>query len=280
MFKLALLQMRVEPGAKAENLKRAAHRIAEAADAGAQVALLPEAMNVGWTGPGAPQFADDIPNGETCALLRTLAARHRIYLCAGLVERAPDQRIYNSAVLISLAGDVLLHHRKIHELEMAHACYGPGDRLGVAETSLGRIGIMICADAFAPGQVISRTLGLMGADVILSPCAWAVPADHDNVREPYGQLWLDNYVPVARDYRMWIAGVSNVGPISSGPWAGRTCIGSSLVIDGAGNKVLQGPYGKEAEAVLMVDVHPVARPARGTGWENIWKRQSEGGRRS
>lgn len=56
----------------------------------------------------------------------------------------------------------------------------------------------------------------MGAQIILSPCAWAVPPDHDNVIEPYGQLWLDNYSPVARDFKMWIAGTSNVGVITGG----------------------------------------------------------------
>ena len=35
-----------------------------------------------------------------------------------------------------------------------------------------------------------------------------------------GNLWRDNYGPVASDFRLWIAGVSNVGPITAGPWAG------------------------------------------------------------
>jgi len=99
----------------------------------------------------------------------------------------------------------------------------------------------------------------MGADVILSPCAWAVPADHDNIKEPYGQLWLDNYCPVAREFGLWIAGVSNVGPITDGPWRGRKCIGSSLLIGPAGAVALKGPYGGDAEAVLHARVR-IARP--------------------
>jgi predicted amidohydrolase len=140
------------------------------------------------------------------------------------------------------------------ELEIAHHCYAPGDRLGVADTPLGRIGVMICADAFAPGQVISRTLGLMGAEIILSPCAWAVPPEHDNANEPYGQLWRDSYGPVARDFRMWIAGVSNVGPITSGPWAGRKCIGCSMLVGPDGGVALQGPYGESAETILYAEI--------------------------
>src|SRR5688572_5844309 len=176
--------MRVEPGAKGDNLRRASSLIAEAAGNGAQLGILPEAMTVGWTDSRSAMLADEVPNGETCELLRSLAAQHKIYLCAGMVERA-EGKIYNSALLIGCNGHIYVHHRKIYELEIAHDCYALGDRLAVADTPLGRIGVMICADAFAPGQVISRTLGLMGADLIVSPCAWAVPADHDNAKAPY-----------------------------------------------------------------------------------------------
>jgi predicted amidohydrolase len=198
-----------------------------------------------------------------------MAAEHRVFLCAGLTER-DDERVFNAAVLLDPQGEILLRHRKLNELAIGHACYAQGDGLGVAHTPLGTMGVMICADAFARGQVVSRSLGLMGAQLILSPCAWAVPADHDNVREPYGRLWLDHYGPVARDFRLWIAGVSNVGPLRSGPWAGRRCIGSSLLVGPEGLAVVRGPYGDTAETILYADVELVPRPARGDGWESLW----------
>jgi predicted amidohydrolase len=168
-------------------------------------------------------------------------------------------------------GDLLLHHRKINELEIGHACYDLGDRLQVVQTPAAVFGLMICADAFARGQVVSRSLGLMGAEVILSPCAWAVPVEHDNVREPYGKLWLDNYGPVSRDFQLWIAGASNVGPLDAGPWAGRQCIGCSLLVGPDGKQVLMGPYGREADVILYAEVTPAKRPAQGDGWEKLWK---------
>jgi len=229
MLKLAMIQMRVAPGDKAQNLRHAGQLTETAAMQGARVVVLPEAMTTGWTDSLTSQLADEIPTGETCRFLGQLAAKHRLFLCSGIVERNED-RVFNSAVLLGPDGRLLLHHRKIYELEIGHGCYAQGDRLSVAQTPLGCMGVMICADAFAPGQVISRTLGLMGAEIILSPCAWAVPPEHDNAKEPYGQLWRDNYSPVARDFRMWIAGVSNVGPITSGPWAGRWCIGCSMLV--------------------------------------------------
>lgn len=269
-FKLALVQMAVTPGAKADNLRRAAERIAQAAVNGAKVVVLPEAMNLGWTHPAAKSQADTIPDGAACAQLRAAARQHRVYVCSGLVERA-DETIYNAAVLIDPAGQVILHHRKLNELEIAHEMYAQGDRLSVASTPLGAFGVMICADAFARGQTVSRTLGLMGAGILLSPSSWAVPANHDQQKEPYGQLWLDNYQPVARDFHLWIAGVSNVGRLTHGPWQGRRCIGCSLLVGPKGEVVLHGPYGENAETILYADVQLEPRPARGDGWEKVWR---------
>lgn len=277
-FKLALLQMLVEPGHARANLDRALHLAKAAARAGAQVVLLPEALPFGWTDPSGPREAVPIAGGWIAEELCSAAREHALWLCAGLVEREHEQ-VYNAAVLIDPRGRIVLHHRKLNELGIAHDCYALGDRLGVADTPFGRIGLMVCADAFAHGQVIARTLGYMGAQTILSPCAWAVPADHDPAREPYGQLWLDNYGPVARDFSLWIAGCSNVGPIRSGPWAGRNCIGCSLVVGPDGSKRLQGPYGEEAEQILEIEIVPAARPAQGTGWDELWHARSLPARR-
>ncbi len=270
-FTLALVQMRVEPGRKSDNLRHAIELVGMAAGQGAQVVVLPEAMTLGWTDASTKILADEIPGGETCTALRDLARQHRIFLCSGLVEKAGDQT-FNAALLFDPQGEILLHHRKLNELDIGHECYAQGDRLQVAHTPLGTFGVMICADAFVRGQIVTRALGLMGADLILSPSAWAVPADHDNLKDPYGQLWLDNYCPVARDFRLWIAGVSNVGWIRSGPWQGRRCIGCSLLIDANGETVLQGPYGADAETILYARIQLAPRPARGDGWERFWKK--------
>ncbi len=269
-FRLALVQMRVDGGRKEENMARAEARIAEAAHAGAQVVLLPEALTLGWTHPSAASEAEPIPDGESYRRLSDCARRQKVYVCAGLVERHGD-RIFNAAALIGPGGELLLHHRKINELEIAHASYAAGDRLQVVKTPLGTFGLMICADAFTPGQVIARSLAMMGADIILSPCAWAVPAEHDNEREPYGQLWRDNYGPVARDFNVWIAGVSNVGWITGGPWDGRKCIGCSLLVGPDGKQVLMAPYGVDADTILYADVKLMPRPAQGDGWIRHWQ---------
>jgi predicted amidohydrolase len=138
-FTLAMVQMRVEGGQKQRNLHHARELIGQAASQGAQVVLLPEAMPLGWTHSSARREADAIPDGETCAMLREVARAHRIYVCSGVIERA-GERIFNSAVLIGPDGDLLLHHRKLNELDIAHDLYARGNRLNVAETPLGTLG--------------------------------------------------------------------------------------------------------------------------------------------
>ncbi|WCJ61099.1 carbon-nitrogen hydrolase family protein [Fontisphaera persica] len=258
-FCLAMIQMRVVPGDKRGNLERARQWLHEARRQGAEVAVLPEAITTGWTHPSARELADEVPGGEAVSTLGQAARETGMYVCSGLVERHGGQ-CYNSAVLLGPEGEVWVHHRKINELDIAHDLYGLGDRLQVAVTPWGRFGVMICADGFASGQAISRCLGLMGAGVILSPCAWAVAPEHDQAKEPYGQLWRQSYGPVAREFGLWIAGVSNVGPITAGPWAGRRCIGCSMLVNPAGEVALQGPYGEEAEALLLANVQIAPRP--------------------
>jgi predicted amidohydrolase len=269
---IALAQIRVDDDAEA-NTGRALNAINRAAKEGTKIVLLPEALPFGWTNPAAIKRAEGIPEGKFCVALREAAKKHGVFVCSGIIEKA-EGRLFNAAVLIDPAGNVILHHRKIYELDIAHDLYSLGTKLEVARTVLGTIGMMICADAFAPGQVLARSLGLMGADLVLSPCGWAVPADHDNGKDPYGKLWLDNYGPVARDFRLWIAGCSNVGPIGHGRWRGRKCIGCSMVMGPEGKAVLRGPYGEDAETILHTTITPEPRPAQGTGWEEFWRNRT------
>ena len=56
--------MKVQPGQKPANLRRAVELIEKAASAGASVVVLPEAMPLGWTDPSAKTDADEIPEGK------------------------------------------------------------------------------------------------------------------------------------------------------------------------------------------------------------------------
>ena len=72
-FKLALIQLRVEGGRPSENLNRAAQLTARAAADGADVVLLPEALDFGWCHTSAIQGAGTVPDGNSCERLRAAA---------------------------------------------------------------------------------------------------------------------------------------------------------------------------------------------------------------
>jgi predicted amidohydrolase len=264
-FRLAMVQMYVEPGALQKNLDHASELIAAAAREGADVVLLPEVMDLGWTHPSARKLAGPIPGGAACRAVCDAARKNRVFVCCGIVER-DGEHVYNSALIADSSGKVLIRHRKLNELDIAHDVYDQGDRLNVCETPWGTFGLMICADANATDHVLTRSLCYMGADVILSPSSWAVKPDHDNMKEPYGDLWRSAYKPVAAGFRIWIASASNVGPVTEGPWKNWNCIGCSMLVGPDGEEKLTGPYGKNAETILYYNITPVPRPARGTGW--------------
>ena len=230
--------------------------------AGAQIVVLPECLDVGWTHPSARTEARPIP-GPTADVLCAAARKARIHVAAGLTER-DGERIYNTAVLVGPDGAILLVHRKINVLEIAQDLYAIGDRLGVAHTELGTIGLDICADNFPNSIHLGHALARMGTRLLVSPSAWAVPADHDNTATPYGGDWIPPYTTLARTYAMPVVGVSNVGWITGGPWAGRRCIGCSLAVGGDGRIAARGPYGVDAESLIVVDLALTAPGDAGT----------------
>jgi predicted amidohydrolase len=261
-YRVGMAQTLVEGGQPAANLARAASAIRDAAGRSCRLVVLPECLNLGWTDPSARTLAEPIPGPHADVLVRA-AREHRVFVAAGLVERAGD-RLFNAAVLIDPSGRMLLHHRKINELDIALDLYAVGDRLGVVETELGTLGLAICADNFGSSLAISHVLARMGAQVILSPSAWAVDADHDNSGQRYGKLWRDSYTELTRLYDVTVIGVSNVGWLTAGPWKGRKCIGCSLAMGPGGAILAEGPYGDAAEAVVCVEVSPKPPIARGT----------------
>jgi predicted amidohydrolase len=244
-------QMRVAGGAPAENMARAEEMIRRAAAEGCQVVVLPECLDLGWPWPEARALACPIP-GERSERLAVCAKQTGLWVVAGLTERAGD-RVFNAAVLISGGGELLAVHRKINELSIAHHLYDRGDRLLAVRSPFGTLGVTICADNFPDSLAFGDALGRMGVRYLLSPCAWAVDADYDNVKQPYGDLWYDAYGKLGRLHGMTVVGVSYVGPITGGPWKGRICIGNSIAVGPGGRTLAVGPHGVDAETLITID---------------------------
>jgi N-carbamoylputrescine amidase len=259
VVRVAMAQMHTEWGAPEKNLSHAAEMIGRGADEGCQIVVLPECLDLGWTHPDTAALAESVP-GPRSEALGAAASEAGVWAVAGLTERDGDA-VYNTAVLLDSDGCVVLKHRKINILDVAQPHYATGDRLCVARTPFGTVGLAICADNFPDSLVLAHSLCFMGARIILSPCAWAVKADFSG---PYGAQWKSAYREIAQLYETPTVGVSNVGRVRGGPWEGRLCIGNSLAFSRQGEMLVEGPFGEDAEALIPVELELTAMPARGT----------------
>ena len=139
--------------------------IAEAARQQASLVVLPEVVTYGG-GNTYLEVAEPIP-GPSTDYFGGLARRHSLHLAVGLVER-DGHLIYNVAVLLGPDGGLIGKYRKIclprGEIEGGIT---PGHDYPVFETSLGRIGMMVCYDGFFPE--VARELSNRGAEIIAFP---------------------------------------------------------------------------------------------------------------
>jgi predicted amidohydrolase len=245
-------QMHVDGGNPEFNLRNAVAFIGEAARQRCDIVVLPECLDFGWTHSAALTGAQPIP-GKFSDLLCQAAEAHEIYVIAGLTEKEQD-KIYNTAILISPKGEILGKHHKINILDIAQHIYTPGNSCAVIETGLAKIGLNICADNSPSTNELGHALGYMGADIILSPCSWAVPPDFDNEKTPYGDIWKQSYTEIARKHRIPVVGVSNTGLVKDGAWKDWWCIGASLVVSRDGQIQEQFAYTREGSQLYTIEV--------------------------
>ena len=250
--RIGMIQMNVEYHDPMHNLAHAENLVAQAAAMGAEICILPECMDLGWATPDAIAYAQPVP-GTISSRLCEIARMHQVWLVSGLTERS-DNKLYNAALLISNEGKILLKHRKINILSDVEYMYRVGDRLCVADTPFGVIGISICADNLSPSLCLGHSLARMGAQLLLSPSAWAVTPDRNVITHPYGQEWHSPYSTLSKLYHIPVIGVSNVGDMPHGVWKGWKAIGNSIAYDSDGTCVAVLPYGVDAETVHVIEV--------------------------
>ncbi|MBR2801717.1 MAG: carbon-nitrogen hydrolase family protein [Erysipelotrichaceae bacterium] len=260
--KTGMCQIRVVYDDCEGNLQRAAEAVREAAAQGAEICLLPEALDLGWANPRAKELAAPIP-GLVSDRLCALAKENGVWLVSGLTEKSGEDAC-NAALLISSEGEILLKHRKINILTGVEDVYTPGDRLGTADTPFGRIGIDICADNFMNSLSLAHALARMGARMILSPCSWAVTPQRDPQKDPYGAEWHEPYQLISSLYGIPVIGCSNTGELSAGPWKGWKAIGNSIAYDSDGKLKTVLPYGEDAVCTRVIDIEVLPAADSGT----------------
>ncbi|MEZ5937901.1 MAG: carbon-nitrogen hydrolase family protein [Hyphomonadaceae bacterium] len=179
-IQVACVQMRSGKGIDA-NIADASELIRKAAAGGAQLIVTPEMTSLLDKAPGAT-FAASIAEDEDRALqaFRSLAKDVGAWLVIGsLPIRVSDTRCANRQFLISPDGEVVARYDKIHMFDVQlnegniyreSRDYAPGDKLVVAETPLGKIGMTICYDVRFPH--LHRDLAKAGAEILTGPAAF------------------------------------------------------------------------------------------------------------
>lgn len=136
--------MHSEPLQVRANLERADGLIQTAAEAGAELIVLPEMFNTGYgLCPDYGPYAEDLA-GPTIRLLSERSRQWKRAIAAGFVEHA-DHHLYDSLVFCSPDGDISVY-RKRRLVFWERFRFYPGRSPLIVKTRLGRIGFAICAD--------------------------------------------------------------------------------------------------------------------------------------
>ncbi|TYO96813.1 putative amidohydrolase [Geothermobacter ehrlichii] len=165
------LQFNIALGEIKTNLKKAEAAIRQAADQGAQLAVLPEMWSCGYDYRRLPELALATP--EVVDRIGRLSRETGMVLVGSLPERQGDA-IYNTAYVID-RGEVVGTYRKLHLFSTMREdrFLTAGDTTLVVQTSAGRLGVAICYDLRFPE--LFRKLALDGAEIICLPAEWPKP---------------------------------------------------------------------------------------------------------
>jgi predicted amidohydrolase len=150
-------------------VRRAIAQLEYAADQGADVGVLPELFAFAPGEVAADPAEAAVASEQVLVELREGARRTQTAVATSLVERDGD-RFFHTAYLIGRDGQDLLRYRKTHLTGDEAGWATPGDRIEVADTPLGRVGLMIGDETWLPE--VGRVLALQGAEIVLHPCSW------------------------------------------------------------------------------------------------------------
>lgn len=181
-LKVALLQMMPDDNNQAYNLEKGLRFCKDAAGMGADIALMPEIWNIGYT-----RFKGEDPetirewqaqatprDGAYVNAFRELAKSTGMAIGVTYLEKW-DPAPRNSISVIDRFGEIVMTYAKVHtcDFKTMECCCTPGDDFYTADlnTAKGnvRVGAMICFDREQPES--ARILMLKGAELILTPNA-------------------------------------------------------------------------------------------------------------
>jgi len=236
-YRLALAQLDPAPADVPANLDKLKAAARQAQSGGAHVLILPELFMSGIPSPEHYEHAS-LTAAELKQELTGLAAETRLDLAVGFCERTgADDRLYNSALYVTGAGQVAALYRKTHLFADERLLFAQGDRLFTFPTKYARAGILICFDVEFPET--ARSLALRGAQAIYVPTANMLP-----------YLFQQQAYARARacENHVFVAICNRVGRSPS-----HEFFGHSMVVTPLGQVLCEGGEGEE---VLIADIDP------------------------
>ena len=205
-MKIAVIQMLVGDD-KLLNLDRACDFVAQAAQGGAQVAVLPEMFNCPYKTENFPVYAEKA-GGHSWQRLSDAARQNDVYVVGGSLPEADDAgRVFNSSYVFDRKGRQIGKHRKAHMFDIdipggqrfkESETLTPGNEVTTFETEFGVMGLAICYDFRFPE--ISRIMVDRGAHVIFVPAAFNMTTGPAH--------WEILFRCRAQDYQCFTVGVS------------------------------------------------------------------------
>ncbi len=176
-YKAAGIQMSCSENVE-RNLNKALEMAEVAIDKGARLIVFQQLFHLPWF-PAATDEARislaETEDGPALTKIKKLAASSGAVMVCPIFEES-EGFYYNTAFVIDSDGKVAGRYRKAHvpdiPLWREKFYFSPGgEGFPAIETSLGRIGVQLCWDAFFPEGF--RALALNGAHIIVVPTAAA-----------------------------------------------------------------------------------------------------------
>jgi len=193
-----------------------------------ELVILPEMWSCGFDYPSLKEHCLKTPD-----MLEKIgaAAKKNSMVVAGSLPEISDDKIYNTTYVIEKDGSVNTLYRKVHlfSLTNEHKRFSRGEKAVVADTSIGRLGLLICYDLRFPE--LSRTLADMKADIIAVSAQWPV------VRQSHWEILLQAR---AVEDQLFVIGCNRTGTDD------REYGGSSMIISPKGRILHKAGSGFEA----------------------------------
>jgi N-carbamoylputrescine amidase len=234
--------------------------IRNAAERGARLVLLQELHQSSYfckvEDPALFDLAEPIP-GPGTEWLGGLARELSVVIVGSLFERRAAGLYHNTAVVLEADGSFAGRYRKAHIPDdpayYEKFFFTPGDdELRPIETSVGRLGVLVCWDQWYPEA--ARLMALAGAELLLYPTAIGRSAEDPEAEQRRQQ---DAWEVVQRGHAVAnglpVLACNRVGyePDPSGATAGITFWGNSFACGPQGEVLARA--GDTAET-LVVDI--------------------------